>query len=113
MFAFLDSAPRRISQQVLNIITPARSSRIAGNTAPCPVLYNVPRRYRSRPFRGDRDYLNKAIYVTYHGQDNSCATLRRDTSGTHGAYAAPRRVALNAGTTYVHTHIPRTKKEIN
>lgn len=36
-------------------------------------LRNVPRlslrRYRLRPFRSDRNYLNKAIYVTYHGQD--------------------------------------------
>ena len=61
-FTFLDSMPR-LSLEVLNIITLV----VTGNTAR-PVYVYMPRlllcRYRLRPFRSDRNYLNKAIYVT-------------------------------------------------
>ena len=62
MFTFLDSVPR-LSLEVLNIITLV----VTGNTAR-PVYVYMPRlllcRYRLHPFRSDRNYLNKAIYVT-------------------------------------------------
>lgn len=89
-----------VSLEVLNIITPALV--VAGSTARS-VCNSVLRRYRSHPFRGDRDYLNKAIYVTYHRQDNSCAM--RDTFA-HGV--SRRRVLPNARATCA--YIPQKKK---
>lgn len=104
MFTFLDSAPRLAGSSEYHY---SGARRCREHRPFCLQLRAAPprlRHYRSHPFRGDRDYLNKAIYVTYHGQDNS-----RAIHPVHGV--SRRRVLPNGESARIFRKKQNAKKE--